>query len=330
MYEVKSMLFVLEAQTPIAHAEETVGNTSIFMRRKVRQPDGSFVRVPEVTGDTMRHGIRDAGAYAYLDAADLLRDSLLGEAALRLLFAGGMVTGRGDAGVINMDKYRELCTLCPPLKLLGGCCDNRTIPGQIMVGSASLICEEQQHFIPELVRSWLGEQYISGSREHMEVATRVRMDPLLDPGKRELLLPSAQIEVARRLGTSEKAHSADDAIARDESKSTMLPRTFERVVQGSLFWWDVTCHCHSELDVDTFMVMVGAFLLNCQVGGKRAQGKHGRLKCVKAWDMVVPRPMEAGAEVDTKALGTGVGSLFRKHVSDHKDQVRQWLQSVNA
>jgi len=329
MYEVKSMLFVMEAQTPIAHAEETVGNTSIFMRRKVRQPDGSFARVPYVTGDTMRHGLREAGAYAFLDAAGLLAESGLGEAALRLLFAGGMVTGRGDAGVVNMDKYRELCTLCPPLKLLGGCCDNRSIPGQLTVDEASLICEEQQAHLPERVREWLNGQQISGCREHMEVAQRVRMDPLLNPGKRELLLPAAQIEVGRRLGSSEKAHAEDDAIARDEAKSTMLPRTFERVVEGSLFWWRVTCHCHSELDVDTFMVMVGAFLSNCQVGGKRATG-HGRLKCVKAWDMVVPRPMDAGTEVDTKALGTGVGSLFRKHVSDHKDQVRQWLQSINA
>jgi hypothetical protein len=329
MYEVKRLLFLLQADTPIAHHETSIGNMAVAMRRKVRQPDGSFVRVPYVTGDTARHGLREAGAYVFLDAAGLLEDAGLCEAALRLLFAGGMVTGRGTAGVVDMARYREICFLCPMLKLLGGCCDNRSIPGQLIADEISLVCAEQMHRVPERVREWLGTQEIASCREHLEVTQRVRMDPLLNPSKRELLLPAAQVEVSRRLGSSEKAHAEDDAVARDEAKSTMLPRSFERLVEGSLFWWEVTCHCHSELDVDTLMVMLGAFLTNCRVGGKKATG-HGLLKCVKAWDMHVPRPAEQATEVDATALGTGVGSIFRKHVADHKEQVRTWVSSVNA
>jgi len=327
-YEVKQFSFVLEAETPVAHHEENIGNQSIFMRRKVRQPDGRFVRVPYLTGDSMRHGLRESGAYAFLDAAGLLESSLT-EAALRLLFAGGMVTGRGDAGVVNMDRYRELSTLCPPLKLLGGCCDNRTIPGQLEVDEATLICAEQSHRMPETVREWLNGRESPSFREHLEVAQRVRMDPLLNPAKRELLLPADQVEVGRRLSSGEKAHTDDDAIARDESKSTMLPRTFERLAEGSLFWWRVTCHCMSDLDVDTFMVLIGAFLARCQVGGKRATG-HGRLRCVKAWDIAIQRPAEAGTAVDPMSLGTRVGSLFRDHVATHKEQIKTWLSQVNA
>lgn len=329
MYQVKQFTFVLEAETPVAHHEENIGNQAIFMRRKVRQPDGRFVRVPYVTGDTMRHGLREAGAYSFLDAAGLLEEQALSEAALRLLFSGGMVTGRGDAGVVNMDRYRELSTLCPPLKLLGGCCDNRTVPGQIEVDEATLICAEQSHRIPENVREWLNGSEQPSFREHLEVSQRVRMDVLLNPSKRELLLPDVQIEVGHRLTAAEKAHTDNDAIASDEAKSTMLPRTFERLAEGSRFWWRVTAHCTSLLDVDTLMVMVGAFLSNCKVGGKKATG-HGRLRCVKAWDMQIARPSEAGTAVDPTALGGRVGSLFRDHVAAHKDQVRQWLKSVNA
>ena len=60
---------ILRAAQPIAHAEGTVGNTQTIMRRKVRQPDGRFTRVPYVTGDTMRHGLREAGAYSLHEAA---------------------------------------------------------------------------------------------------------------------------------------------------------------------------------------------------------------------------------------------------------------------
>jgi len=82
-------------------------------------------------------------------------------------------------------------------------------------------------------------------------------------------------------------------------------------------------------DLDTLMVMIGAFLADCKVGGKKATG-HGRLRCVKAWDMKVARPSEAGTTMDPTALGGRVGSLFRDHVTAHKKQVRDWLKSVNA
>ena len=329
MYEIKSFSFVLEAQTPLAHHEENIGNQAIFMRRKVRQPDGRFVRVPYITGDSMRHGLREAGAYAFLDAAGLLDEQALGEAALRLLFAGGMVTGRGDAGIVNMDRYRELCTLCPPLKLLGGCCDNRTISGQLDVDEATLICAEQAHKMPPQIVEWLNGRESPSFREHLEVVQRVRMDPLLNPTKRELLLPDAQVEVGKRLTSSEKAHSDDDAVGRDDTKSSMLPRTFERLAEGSLFWWRVTCHCTSELDVDTFMVLVGSFLARAQVGGKRGTG-HGRLRCLKAWDIAIQRPAEQCTAVDPAALGGRVGTLFREHVATHKEQIKTWLKTVNA
>ena len=61
--------FVLEAAQPIAHLAENIGNEGVLMRRKVRTADGSFASVPMVTADTMRHGMREAAAYMFLDAA---------------------------------------------------------------------------------------------------------------------------------------------------------------------------------------------------------------------------------------------------------------------
>src|SRR5690606_25571706 len=84
----------------------------------------------------------EAAAYALLDAAGLLGAEKLSEAALRLLFAGGMVTGRGEASVVKLDQYRELCELVPSMTLFGGCADNRVIPGQLIVEDAVLVCEE--------------------------------------------------------------------------------------------------------------------------------------------------------------------------------------------
>ncbi|MGH8630893.1 MAG: hypothetical protein ACREU7_09045, partial [Burkholderiales bacterium] len=117
MMERKRLEFILEARSPIAHHQETFGNTAVLMRQKVRQPDGSFAAVPIITGDTMRHGLREAGTYCLLDCAGLLGEALT-EQALRLLFAGGMVTGSGS--VVKLDEYREMVDLVPTLALLGG------------------------------------------------------------------------------------------------------------------------------------------------------------------------------------------------------------------
>ena len=83
----------IEAIEPIAHHPETIGNEAIVMRESVRQPDGTFAEVPIVTGDTMRHGLREVGAYAYLDAVWQTRRPAVDRGVRRLLFNGGMMTG---------------------------------------------------------------------------------------------------------------------------------------------------------------------------------------------------------------------------------------------
>jgi hypothetical protein len=323
--------FILEAAQPVCHSQENIGNESVFMRRKVRQNDGSWAMVPYLTGDTMRHGVREAGAYAFLDAAGLLDEggetTGLGEAALRLLFTGGMVTGRGDASRVSMDAYREMSELCPSLALLGGCTDNRVVTGRVECDEATLICGEQQRYLPEWVLHWERLGAVDTCRAHIEIVTRVRMDPTLDPGKRRLLSSGDQVDVTRRLENAERAHHADDALARDDAKSSMMPRNFERLAQGSLFWWGITAYTYSDLDVDTFRVMVAAFLSRARVGGKKGTG-HGLLRPVAAQDISVARPAESMNALQLE--GQTFGQLFRAHVADRRDRIRSWLEHVNS
>lgn len=330
-HDVKRYEFCLEAQTPICHHAETIGNESILMRRKVRQPAGGWAEVPAVSGDAMRHGLREAYAYAQLDAAGMLESPALSEAALRLLFAGGMVTGRGDAGAINLDRYRELCELVPGMALLGGCTDNRVIPGRLICEDATLICAETERFVPAwaltAARKYAGE--LDTCRAHVEEAQRVRMDPTLVPHKRLLLATDAQVSVNKRLAASESAHTTDDAIERSDAKSSMMPRRFERVAQGSLFYWACEATCMSDLDVDTFHVAATAFLANARVGGKRGTG-HGLLRPIAGQCVAVARPAESLHEVDARALAPKVGELFRAHVAARKERIREFFVNVNS
>ena len=325
--------FVLEAEQPIAHAEESMGNTSVLMRRKIRLPNGRFVRVPTITADTMRHGLREAAAYAYLDAAGMLGDdSELSEAALRLLFNGGAVSGPSGQSV-KLAEYREIVELFPPLSLLGGCAQNRVIPGKLYVDDAVLICREQEHLLPEWVKDWMrtvGVEQLEPARAHVEEVQRVRMDPSLDPGKRRLLAGSSAAQAELRLMASEAASEAEDHAAKAENKSQMMPRRHERLVAGSLFFWRVEAVCHSELDVDTFHVMCAAFLANAKVGGKKGSG-HGKLRAITGRNVSVKRPSESAEVIEPgDKLAPRVGALFGAHIAERADRIRKWLQQVKA
>lgn len=318
--------FVLEAAQPIAHHAETIGNEAMIMRRKIRQP-GGWASVPVITADTMRHGMREAAAYALLDAAGMLREPQLSEAALRLLFAGGMVSGKGDGGAVRLDDYRVMCELVPPLGLFGGCAQNRVIPGRLIVEDATLICTETERFVPAWAAKRAGE--LDTCRAHVEEEQRVRMDPSLVPQKRLLLTGDEQVAIAKRLTASEAASADGDAIEKDKAKSTMLPRRFERVAQGSLFYWACSATCYSDLDVDTFNVSVAAFLRHATVGGKRATG-HGWLKPIDARNVNLARPAEALDSLDANALAPKLGDMFRTHVAERADRIREFLSTVDA
>jgi hypothetical protein len=327
MHDVKAYEILLMATTAIAHHQEVFGNHAVIARRKLRLPSGEWAQVPAVSGDSMRHGLREAAAYAFLDAAGMLDTGALTEAALRLLFSGGMVTGRGDGASVRLDDYRAMVDLVPPLALLGGCASNRVIPGRMVVEDALLVCDESRHVIPP----WMIEKAgtISGARTHIEIHQRVRMDPTLDPGKRRLLGDTQVLQLEARDRRGEMAHENDDAVERAESKSSMMPRTHEAIAAGSMLSWRVQATCMSDIDVDTFHAMIGAFLGAARVGGKRGTG-FGAVTAVAANEVSVQRPAASMQAVDATALGPRVGELFRAHVRERAEKAREFLRQVDA
>jgi hypothetical protein len=318
--------FVLEATTPVAHHSESLGNHSILMTRRQRLPDGRWIHLPVVSGDTMRHQLREAGMSAYLEAAGV-RD--LTTAALRLLFAGGQIGGHAGSSV-SISGYREMVDLCPPLALLGGCVNNRMVPGRMTVDEAILICEETLPMLPPWVSDWMAASggATSPLRAHVEEATRVRMDPTLRPDKRAMLRAEDVAAEEQRLEASEAAAESGDAVAVQDTKGSSLPRTFERLAAGSLLYWQVRANCADELDWDTFHVMLGRFLGDAWVGGKRGTG-HGHLRPVTARKIKVQTVSEVEG-VDVGDVARRIGSRFTDHVSARAAQIAVFLAEVAA
>lgn len=325
--ERKRYELVLECATPVAHHAGNVGNHAHLMTSRFKTKDG-WEDVPIVTADTMRHKLREASSWALLDAAGL-HESCLTEAALRLLFNGGMVTG-SDGGAVKLDAFRELVELVPSLGLFGGCAQNRIVPGRLTVEDAILICEETERFLSPWqakVARELGN--LDTFSAHVEDAQRVRMDATLDPVKRNLLTTGEHVKSVARLASSEAASEGKKAIEKAESKSAMLPRTFERIARGSLLAWAVEAVVQNELDTDFFHVSLLSFLSRAVVGGKSGTG-HGQLRVVAVNEIKMLTASREHELVDTKALGLQVGKLFLNHVQERKDRVAEFLSKVAA
>lgn len=330
MFEKFTITTMLEAATPIAHHSEAFGNVAILMTEPVIQPSGSKSNVPIITGDTMRHALRESAAMAFLDAAGLLDEPSLSEAACRLLFSGGTLNGPSGSA-ISISEYRALVDLVPSLALLGGCAGNRMQPGRMQVGRALLLCKESMVLLRHSpwVVAWVDASEFDPplARASIDQVQRVRMDPTLSPTSRSMLSASAAQSAGDRVLAREAAGEADDPVAIQASKSSMMPRTFEVVAAGSRFVWDVTVELHSELDRDTFDLMYSACISHLVVGGKRGTG-HGHLAPLQANKVVLSRPADPGSLYPV--THTPVGSAFREHIHARRDQIRDFLAKVEA
>ena len=328
MMQTTQWQMILRALDPIAHAQGTIGNKSMIMTKKIGMPDGTIEEVPYLTGDCLRHGLRETSAYATLHAADMLDDPQLDRGALRFLFNGGTITGKGDSSTFKVDKYRELVALFPPLALFGGCTDARALPGQLDVWEGNLVCLETMHLLPTWVADW-AKQNLKETQpawELVEEVQRVRMDPELLPEKVKLLTEADQIIVHNKAAAMEVARSNDDAIAIKENKSGMLPRIHERFLQGSLFCWGVTGRTYTDLELDAFSYIMACYLANMKVGAMARSG-HGRLQVVEG-RRIHQEPLGSNFDALDTQLTAGIGSLYRSHVAARKDDLKQWLTSA--
>jgi len=319
---------ILRAEEPIAHHEGTVGNVGVIMRRTCFLPDGRKTRVPIITGDTLRHGMREASALATLEAAGLL-DAVHGESALRLLFAGGQMLK--STSTLRLDDYREMIDLFPPLALLGGCAGNRIIPGRLSVSDAWLLCEESAHRVPGWVAEWMRERevQVNGARAHVERVQRVRMDPMLRPQHRALLSPGEREVVEQRLLRSDNAAELDDDAEKLRAKSTMLPFAYETVGVGSRFFLRIDARTTNLLESDTLAVMLAAWLANARVGGKQGTG-HGLLRVEEARGLVRTEVAPVGSDRLSFGGASPEIARYRAHVAERAVKLGEWLASVQA
>lgn len=318
---------LLEALQPIHQGSVTIGNHSELFTVPVFR-NGVMSRVPGVSADAMRHGLRERMGMLVLDAAGLVNGGgALSAEALRFLFNGGIMAG-GAQGALKLREMRELNNAMPHIALLGGCTWNQINSGKTQVENAVLACAETRHHMPEWMLEHVGGS-LPAARVFVAEEQRVRGDAMREPVLRNLLSPGARDTSERLLEARETAAVEEDAKAAKASKGTMMPRTCSVIAQGALLYWAVTVTTHNVVEEDAFWTMLCAFLADCVVGGKSGSG-HGRMRAIAANEVALARPSEQHRSVDLATVAPRVGETFRRHTQERAPEIRRILDTVTA
>lgn len=137
------LVFVVE--DPISHGAGTAGNTQLLRTQDVILPDGRRTAVPYVSGNSLRHRLRDALAWHLVRALDVPAGSLA-KRVVDLLWSGGALTSTGNQAELGM--IREADRVLPALGALGYSARSDIVAGTVWVDNIHLVCVENVWRLP--------------------------------------------------------------------------------------------------------------------------------------------------------------------------------------
>lgn len=136
------------ALDPIHHGAGTEGNTQILRMQDVMLPDGTQARVPFISGNSIKHMIRDGGIRFALEAMGI-EAGTMSKGVVDLLFSGGALTKSGTA--VNLERARDIAALFPILSVCGYAAGNFMQASKIRVEHLHMMCSENKWRAPSVI-----------------------------------------------------------------------------------------------------------------------------------------------------------------------------------
>ena len=203
------------------HGAGTSGNTSL-LRMQDFVVDGEPRRAPFISGNSLKHKIRDAGVRYALEAMGV-EDGTLSKPVVDLLFSGGSLSKGGTS--VNLAHARDVERLFPILGVCGYSAGNTMRNSKIRVDNLHLVCEENGFRLPDSLRCLPEATKRAGLFRGEEFGTRHE--------------PTRQAHVSRLL-TVESRNVLEAAVSRkqketlpDKGDSQQMISDFEVVLPGS-------------------------------------------------------------------------------------------------
>lgn len=134
----------LLALDPISHGAGNAGNTQL-LRTQAHIWQGRRVELPYVSGNSIRHRLRDALAWHLVRTLDV-PELGLARRVVDLLWSGGALTSTGNKADLNM--IRRVAQTLLGTSTLGYSAQSDIVAGTLYVDNAHLVCAENTSRMP--------------------------------------------------------------------------------------------------------------------------------------------------------------------------------------
>jgi hypothetical protein len=229
---------VLTLRSPVHHGGEDKTGNDRYVRTIVYMLDGKQVEVPIISGNSIRHTLRDWLAQDLLDAIGYQQEDEKKFAKVwHCLTGGGTLETKNekDAGIIDLKLKAKIRAMLPVFALFGGTMGNQSFEGKIDVGFAIPIVQELAAFLP-------------AQKEEL-------------PKLREI--------VHRDLGTK---HDKFRHLAEGDEKSNQMLYFYWYLAPGTTMHHRFTLRNPSQIEEAAFSRAVQLWRLRPVVGGKAGTG----------------------------------------------------------
>lgn len=141
----------LTTLAPLHHGgDENAGNIRLLRSIKTMQPNGRSIRLPLISGNTIRGNLRRK---LMRDMLQRIGYTIASPKLHHALYTGGVLESSSDAAaVIDLAFRRSLEDALPPLDLLGAAIGNQMITSALSVNHAFPICIESEARLPPPLR----------------------------------------------------------------------------------------------------------------------------------------------------------------------------------
>lgn len=331
-----------EALSPIHHGgDRSEGNKQFVRQEEHIGPEGRRVETPVISGNSIKHMIREGALMFALHATGL--HELDWEKKHRDLFISGGTFGKGNAS-IRLDAARQLEEAIPALRVMGYAAGNYSSASKLNVDHWILACRENRRRLRGFGRIWQAAQ----DGEHPESGALLdrtdheggyyladdfgtRHEPK-DPNVNALLESDERKQLESDISDKKDLQHAD--------KGDSLQMIYDReVVMPGSHW--AGCIHYQGLDQRELASLASALSYPCEgttsdgrpiyrVGGKGSVGLGKMAVRIYNEGRVDIEPLDHQEnEALTQVGGDAADSMLETyidHLREHKDDVREAVE----
>lgn len=314
----------------IHHGAGTEGNTQVLRRQEVPRADGTIDTVPFISGNSVRHMLREGGVMYALEAMGIEFESL-SKGVVDLLFSGGSLGGKNS---MNLEKSKRIAELFPILSLLGYSAGNSIRPGRIEVHNLHLKCEQNMFRAPEKVEE--GSKWWVDAHAQVGVNFGTRHDAArIATASRYLALPDAA-----------RSDMALDGKGKGKAKepkgeeSTQMIYEYEVILPGTEFFGGIEYRALKEPELDALVSALSYACRGARGGGYEyvvgAKSGTGLGRMLWRFTGLSRQVRPAAMSVDSSLLpalatgGTDRLDLYKARLEQHRAEILSTLEEMSA